>query len=65
MTDPYIYPDTDVLINRLDIRDYHLLEKYERQITTQRIDELLPQIPMAYKGYKALHHHIFQDLYDV
>ena len=64
MNDPYVYPGTAVLINKLNLRDGDLLAEYERRLTAQRLREPPPQTAISYEGYKTLHHHIFQDLYD-
>ena len=39
--DPYVYPGTNVLKNRRDIRDWELLSKFEMDMTTRRASELL------------------------
>ena len=43
----YCYPDTDVLINKLDIRDLDKLHIFERKLTMLRLLELLdkPAVP--------------------
>ncbi|MGE0269582.1 MAG: Fic/DOC family protein [Candidatus Omnitrophota bacterium] len=63
MSDPYVYPGTDVLINKRNIRDADKLERFERLMSMKRLQEPLPDFPMTYEGYKALHKHIFQDVY--
>ena len=37
----YCYPDTDILINKLDIRDLDKLHIFERKLTMLRLLELL------------------------
>mgnify|MGYP000789311485 CR=1 FL=1 len=37
----YCYPDTDVLINKLDIRDLDKFHIFERKLTMLRLLELL------------------------
>lgn len=64
MSDPYAYPGTDILINKPDIRNKEELDRFERMMTRARLAEPLPDIPMTYEGYKALHQHIFQDVFD-
>lgn len=64
MTDPYVYPDTDVLINKRNIRDFDNLQAFERLMSRKRFRQPLPEIPLTYKGYKAIHRHIFQDVYE-
>ncbi|KXS47394.1 MAG: cell filamentation protein [Halanaerobium sp. T82-1] len=36
----YCYPNSDVLINKQNIRDYNLLEEADSRYTTQRLLEL-------------------------
>jgi len=59
------YPDTEVYINKLGIRDRKLLEATERQLTEDRADEGFPVRAhyRTYAGFKAIHRHLFQDLY--
>lgn len=59
------YPDTEVYINKLGIRDQKTLEKTERGLTEQRADEGFPSRAhhRNYTGFKAIHRHLFQDLY--
>ncbi|GJL80346.1 MAG: putative adenosine monophosphate-protein transferase y4lH [Nitrospinaceae bacterium] len=64
MSDPYVYPGTDILINKPGIRNKEELDRFERMMTRARLAEPLPEVPMSYIGYKTLHHHIFQDVFD-
>jgi cell filamentation protein len=59
------YPGTETLVNKLDIRDPVLLEQAERAITSRRAREGLPTGAdcRSYEGFKAIHRHLFQDLY--
>jgi cell filamentation protein len=61
--DPYCYPGTSVLKNRLGLRDQQKLDAFEALITAQRAEEPLPQGRLGYAHYKALHRHLFQDVY--
>lgn len=63
MTDPYVYPGTSVLANRFGIRDPDQLLELERQITAWRMASLHP-VPISLDGYRSIHQHVFQDLYD-
>lgn len=65
--DPYTFPNTDVLKNKLGITDYDKLCAAERNLTSAR------QIQMESKYIKgnfdmkylcAIHKHLFQDVYD-
>ena len=62
--DPYCYPGTGVLKNRLDLRTQAELDAFEAAITTQRADEPLPAGQFDADHYRAIHHHLFQDVYD-
>jgi cell filamentation protein len=61
--DPYCYPGTTVLINRLDLRDQAELSPFEAEITSQRAAEPLPAGRLGYRHYCAIHRHLFQDVY--
>lgn len=63
MSDPYVYPGTDVLINKRNIRNADTLECFERTMSRRRMREPLQEIPLTYEGYKAIHKHIFQDVF--
>lgn len=60
----YFWPGTEVLRNKLGIRDARELQAAERQFARQRLREPLPRAPATPSGYCAIHRHIFQDLYD-
>jgi cell filamentation protein len=62
--DPYCYPGTSVLKNRLDLRTQAELDRFETFIAAQRADEPLPAGRLDSAHYRALHHHLFQDVYD-
>ncbi|MEM1145821.1 MAG: Fic family protein [Pseudomonadota bacterium] len=59
-------PETGVLCNRLGIRDAETLEHAERYFAAKRMQQGLP--PEANRldaeGLKAIHRHLFQDVYD-
>jgi cell filamentation protein len=61
--DPYCYPGTSVLKNRLNLRDQTDLEAFEAEITAQRAAEPLPAGRLSYAHYQAIHRHLFQDVY--
>lgn len=63
VADPYCYPDTTVLINKLALRDQAKLDAFEAEITTQRAAEPLPDGRLTYAHYRAIHRHLFQDVY--
>jgi cell filamentation protein len=41
-----------------------MLARSELEFTTQRLEEGAPPAPLTPAGYRSLHRHIFQDLYD-
>jgi cell filamentation protein len=61
------YPDTTVLINKLDIREEAELAAVEAELVGTRIGEWSTN-PLAgafdFAHYKAIHAHLFGDLYD-
>ena len=63
----YCYPDSNVLINKLDIRDLDKLHIYERKLTMLRLLELMDN-PISgkfdLKHLQAIHKYIFQDIYE-
>lgn len=61
--DPYCYPGTSVLQNLLGIEDAATLEEVETELTTARADEPLPDGLLDVAHFRAIHHHLFQDLY--
>ncbi|BAV65547.1 Fic/DOC family protein [Sphingobium cloacae] len=61
--DPYCYPGTDVLRNRLNLTDPADLEAFETEITTARATEPLPNGRFGIAHYRAIHRHLFQDVY--
>jgi cell filamentation protein len=61
--DPYCYEGTTVLKNIPDIRDQAALDEFEAAMTAQRSDEPLPSGRLGATHYRALHRHLFQDVY--
>ena len=62
--DPYTYKDSTVLINKLDLTDQQKLDEFEAEISSARADEPLPEGALDFAHYKAVHHHLFQDVYE-
>ena len=62
-TDPYCYPGTTVLKNRLGIHNAVVLDAFEEEITKQRASEPLPSGRLSVTHFKAVHRHLFQDVY--
>ena len=61
--DPYTYKNSTVLVNKLDLRSQAELEAFEAEISSARAEEPLPDGSMDFEHYKAIHHHLFQDVY--
>jgi cell filamentation protein len=62
--DPYLYPNSDVLRNKLHLHDAALLEGAERRLVVQRMSEGIPTGSFDLDHLRAIHFHLFQDLYD-
>lgn len=63
--DPYTYPGTDILRNTLGITDGAALKKAEQRFTAVRgIEVARLTFPATPNGYRALHKHLFQDVYE-
>jgi cell filamentation protein len=62
--DPYIYPGTHILRNKLDIRDAAKLDYHEREIVTFRMQQDIPTGNFDLKHLRAIHRHLFQDIYE-
>jgi cell filamentation protein len=61
--DPYCYPGSAVLRNKLDIRDAAALEAFEEEVTRERAAEPLPAGKLSVTHFRAIHRHLFQDVY--
>ncbi|MDD7411488.1 Fic/DOC family protein [Fusobacterium gastrosuis] len=69
MIDPYVYPNTEVLVNKFGIRDLEKLLEIEKTITSgawQDIREGTIKIKKTfdYEHLKSLHKELFKDIYD-
>jgi fido (protein-threonine AMPylation protein) len=62
--DPYTYKNSTVLVNKLDLQNQAELDAFEAEISSARAEEPLPGGSMDFEHYKAIHHHLFQDVYD-
>jgi cell filamentation protein len=65
--DPYCYPGTKVLINKLNITDAEQLFHAERRLTSLRLAELSDNPAKGRFNFEhlcAIHRHIFGDIYD-
>jgi len=61
--DPYCYKGTNVLKNIPGLRDPAALEAFEIASVAQRADEPLPDGRLSAAHYRAVHHHLFQDVF--
>ena len=63
----YCYPDSDVLKNKMGVRDSERLSQLERRLTMLRLLELIDK-PIRgkfdLKHLQAIHKYIFQDVYE-
>lgn len=62
----YCYPDTDILINRLDLKDNAILQKYEAKITAAKLLALRQKGIIGEfdsKHIRDIHKYLFEDIY--
>lgn len=67
MSDPYVYPDTEVLRNSLDVRDAEELKRVEADLTNWNGLRLAAEpIPGNFdlSHLQAIHRFLFEDLYE-
>lgn len=66
MSDPYLYPETNILINKFDIKDAERLAEVENDLVYIKlfeVDEFLDGRKFNSATLKALHPHLFEDIY--
>jgi len=61
--DTYCYPGTTVLKNKIPTRRQDVLDQFEAEMTSQRASEAMPRGNLDYAHYRAIHKHLFQDVY--
>jgi cell filamentation protein len=64
VVDEYCYPGTTVLKNKLDLTETEELYAFEAEVSDSRADEELPAGDLDFEHFKAIHRHLFQDVYD-
>lgn len=64
VADDYCYPGTTVLKNKLDLRNAGELADFEAEVSDTRSDEEAPDGNLDFTHFKAIHRHLFQDVYD-
>lgn len=62
--DPYCYPNSTVLRNKADLTSAEALEEFETAMTFARSEEPLPRGRLSATHYRAIHRHLFQDVYE-
>lgn len=63
----YCYPDTNILRNKLDIKDADMLRAIERELTMARYFSLEKEEitgDFSLKHLCSIHHYLFQDIYE-
>jgi cell filamentation protein len=63
VSDSYCYPGTTVLKNRANLRTQSDLDFFEEEATAQRFAEPLPAGKFDVAHLRAIHRHLFQDVY--
>jgi cell filamentation protein len=61
--DPYCYQGTFVLKNRANLRDADRLQAFELEMSVLRAEEPLPKGRFGPAHYRAIHRHLFGDVY--
>src|SRR5262249_9548196 len=62
--DPYTYENSTILVNKLGLRGQPELDAFEAEISNARAEEPLPEGELDFTHYRAVHHHLFQDVYE-
>jgi cell filamentation protein len=62
--DPYLDPRSGILRNELGFRTAEDLDYHERELTAQRAAEGVPKGKFDLRHLRAIHRHLFQDIYD-
>jgi cell filamentation protein len=61
--DPYCYPNSAVLKNLRNLRTQTALDRFEAVMTAWRSKQPMPLGRLSVSHYKAVHRHLFQDVY--
>ena len=62
--DPYVYPGTITLRNRLGLIDPADLDRIERLYVADRATQAMPRGDFDLAHLRAIHRHLFQDIYE-
>lgn len=63
ISDSYCYPNSTVLKNIPGLITHAELDRFEAIATARRFQEAMPGGRWSVRHYRAVHHHIFQDVY--
>ena len=63
-SDPYCYPNSDVLKNKAGLTTVEALAQFETAMTFARSEEPLPSGRCSVRHYRSIHKHLFQDVYE-
>lgn len=61
--DPYCYPGTSILINKAALKDQILLDAFELEVSSARMESGIPVGEFDFEHFRRVHLHIFQDVY--
>ena len=61
--DPYCYEGSEILKNKAGLTDSAALKQFETAMTFARAHEPLPRGRFSVSHYRAVHRHLFQDVY--
>lgn len=67
MKDPYLYPNTEILINKFNIKDQDKLNSLEADFTSSRLKDIIKngiEGDFNLEHFLKFHYAIFQDIYD-
>ncbi len=68
LQDPYVYSDTNVLVNRFGINDYTLLNQKEKEVIKSRLtSELFKEFSgqaIDVELVKSIHRYLFENIFD-
>jgi cell filamentation protein len=62
--DPYVYPGSSVLKNKIGLTSQAELDEAERLVSTTRALQGIPTGQFDLAHLQAIHRHLFQDIYD-
>ena len=63
ISDPYTYLNTNVLVNKMGIKNFEKLKNLERKICEENVS-IVKEVKFSAVGFKKLHKEIFGNLYE-